>query len=179
MLNISEPTYLTVFNNTDYFALDGQFYKPEEIRNDPDLLAKIDFDGDGVEDIDIDPVPIANVRYASGGVFWTDAVTIQPRNYTRIAVLVDSQSPIPLVVQRQFPNSPLGLFQASVQPMKVQLTRDPPFVSVIEKTRGFYRWYLLYLYKNWGAQPSVDAIDALEDVVPDPGPTEASVVVLQ
>jgi hypothetical protein len=102
MLNISEPTYLTVFNNTDYFALDGQFYKPEEIRNDPDLLAKIDFDGDGVEDIDIDPVPIANVRYASGGVFWTDAVTIQPRNYTRIAVLVDSDptcSPTPIPEQ--------------------------------------------------------------------------------
>ena len=78
MLNISEPTYLMVFNNTDYFGLDGVFYTPGEIRDDPALLAKVDFNGDGVEDIDLDPVPIHNIRYGVSGTFWTGPATIQP-----------------------------------------------------------------------------------------------------
>lgn len=173
--NISEPTYLTVFNNTDYFALDGAFYTPEQIRSDPELLARVDFNGDGREDINLDPVAINAVRYGSGAFFWTDPATLQATEYTRIAALADSSSAIDLRIQYQFAGGALRNLFAGVTPLTVQLIRDPAVVSTIAETRGFHRWYLLYLYKVWGASPPLDAIDDLPDIDPPPQPTAIAV----
>lgn len=179
MLNISEPTYLMVFNNTDYFGLDGVFYTPGEIRDDPALLAKVDFNGDGVEDIDLDPVPIHNIRYGVSGTFWTGPATIQPKAFTRIAVLVDSSQPIPLRIPFQFQSGSLGTHVASVQPVRLQLTRDPSQVSAFAKVRGFHHWQLLYLSKNQGVRPPDDSINDLPMIEPRPQPTEVTVTYLQ
>ena len=48
--DISEPMHFTVFNSTDRFYLDGELRTGDEIRNDPALLARVDFNGDGVVD---------------------------------------------------------------------------------------------------------------------------------
>jgi hypothetical protein len=50
--DISEPMHFTVFNSTDRFYLDGELRAGEEIRNDPALLARVDFNGDGVVELD-------------------------------------------------------------------------------------------------------------------------------
>ena len=37
--DISEPTHLMIYNNSDYYAVDGVFHTPAEIRADPAVVA--------------------------------------------------------------------------------------------------------------------------------------------
>jgi hypothetical protein len=61
--DLNEPMHIGMFNSTDRFYLDGELWTAPEIRNSPDLLTRVDFNGDGqVDDKDgepyIDPIDI-------------------------------------------------------------------------------------------------------------------------
>ncbi len=181
-VNLSEPTYLTVFNNTDYFAIDGELHTPEEIRSDPELRARVDLDGDGDvddQDIDIDPVPMHDVRIAVDD-YLTGPATLQPKNYFRIAVLTGwpDRFPFrfPVYTEYRFPDGFTDFALHNVLPLQNQLEREPTRLSAIARSRGFYHWYLLWIFKSHGdGDVPVNAIQSLPDLSGDPGPTPITV----
>lgn len=68
--NISEPTPIDVFNNTDYSCLNSVWYK----YDDPAAMAIVDSNGDGIADRnDIYPHTISNISFLAGSA---DAVTL-------------------------------------------------------------------------------------------------------
>lgn len=48
MKDLNEPQHFSIWNTTDRFYLDGVLRTADEIRTTPVLLARVDFDGDGV-----------------------------------------------------------------------------------------------------------------------------------
>ncbi|NYT20080.1 MAG: hypothetical protein GKC08_07320, partial [Methanosarcinales archaeon] len=48
MKDLNEPMHICLWNATDRFYLDGVLRTGQEIRNDPDLLGRVDFDGDEI-----------------------------------------------------------------------------------------------------------------------------------
>jgi hypothetical protein len=169
--NISEPTYLTIFNNSDYFAINGTFHKPSDIRSDPDLIRYVDFNNDGIIDVNIDPETMFGVNFQIAGQALTDAGALDATRYFRVALLADARSYVPLRVPYTFPSSFPDNFAGSISTLDTQLSRKPAFVSIIGKTRNFYRWDLLYIFKGVGPLPRIDAIGALDPLPSDPGPS--------
>lgn len=61
--DISEPTPVDVYNNTDYSCLNGVWYR----YNDPAAMAIVDSNGDGIADrSDIYPHSISNISFLAG-----------------------------------------------------------------------------------------------------------------
>lgn len=61
--NISEPTPVDVYNNTDYTCLNGTWYR----YDDPAAMAIVDSNNDGIADLgDIYPHTINNISFLSG-----------------------------------------------------------------------------------------------------------------
>ncbi|OGL46731.1 MAG: hypothetical protein A2W05_02170 [Candidatus Schekmanbacteria bacterium RBG_16_38_10] len=48
MKDLNEPQHFSIWNATDRFYLDGVLRTANEIRNDPSLLARVDFNGNGI-----------------------------------------------------------------------------------------------------------------------------------
>lgn len=48
MKNLNEPDHYSLWNSTDQYVLYGNLYYPVEIKNNPTLASRVDFDGDGV-----------------------------------------------------------------------------------------------------------------------------------
>jgi len=48
LLDLNEPQHFSIWNATDMFYLDGVLRTADEIRNTPELLARVDFDSDGI-----------------------------------------------------------------------------------------------------------------------------------
>jgi hypothetical protein len=178
--NISEPTYLAVFNNSDYFQLDGRLYTPEEIRSDPALTSRVDFDHDGDvddKDINIDPEPMLNVRFAIGDHYLTEPATLDPKNYLRIAVLSDTEELIPVRIPNRFASTFGSNNTYNVVPLQTQLSRQPYVLSALDKTRGVHFWFMLFVVKYFGpGTPPIGTLKTLEPVSPDPGPTPVTLV---
>ena len=99
MKDINEPMHITIINATDRFYLDGILRTADQIRSDPALLARVDFDGDGIAgeweagEPYIDPFDI----YAGLGFSedyqesWTPFYTpLPPGTYGRLILLTDT-----------------------------------------------------------------------------------------
>lgn len=70
--DISEPTPVDVYNNTDYTCLNNTWYR----YDDPEAMAIVDSNGDGIADrSDIYPHTISNISFLSGpaGMGYLDA----------------------------------------------------------------------------------------------------------
>jgi hypothetical protein len=94
MKDLKEPLHATVWNSTDRFYLDHVLYTADEIKNNPALLSKVDHNGDGVSDENIDP---ANMSIRIGFNFnpWADIHPVEfyslpPGRYGRMILLVDT-----------------------------------------------------------------------------------------
>lgn len=166
--NISEATYLSVMNGSDYFAIDDQFYTPEEIRNDENLKRR-------VGTTNIDPEGLA-LLYQVNGETVAGPVTLDQKRHTRIALLVDADfkpplsgpPPIDLTVHWGFARSGGGISGLPTNPIRNQLARAPATLSKIAVTRGITYWRMLYLYKGIGfPDPTLARIEALPPVDPN------------
>jgi hypothetical protein len=81
MKDLDEPTHISIWNSTDRFYLDGVLRTADEIRKDPALLARVDHNGDGTPDEQIDPYPItAKLAFSSTST----TPTTYPITYTNM-----------------------------------------------------------------------------------------------
>lgn len=153
--DISEPTYLAVFNNTDYYGIDGVLYSPTEIRQTPELLERVDLNGDGEPDYNIDPEPLTGVRYIVNGRSLAETATLEPNNFTRLVVLSDNAEVpftpnIDLNVLLNVEQGGLQVYSSRVPALTTQFARPPNVVSAIEEMRGTYQWFLIWFSKQLG-----------------------------
>ena len=174
--DISEPTYIAVFNNTDYYGIDGVLYSPDEIRQTPDLLSRVDLNGDGEPDYDIDPEPLTGVQYIVNGNPVTETATLEPNHFARLAVLSDNASApftpnIDLHVLMNIEQGGLQVYAGTVSALTTQFSRPPNSVSAIQEMRGMYQWSLIWFSKQLGTTgaPGEAFLDLppLEEI-PDP-----------
>jgi len=87
-LDVSEPTFILGWNNSDYFIFDGAFYTPDEIRADEEKMAVIRGNpSDPDDDIDINPDDVINIRHGFGGPVLTGPASLGPVRHQRIALL--------------------------------------------------------------------------------------------
>lgn len=95
--DISEPTHLIVYNNSDYYAVDGKFYTPEQIRADATLSQR-------VQGRDIDPKPLARVAmtFVANQHITGAAGPVPVNGYVRVAVLADVDRPFTMNVLTAF-----------------------------------------------------------------------------
>lgn len=91
--DISEPTHLVVYNNTDYFAVDGKLYTPAQIRADATLSQK-------TSGMNIDPRPLAAVGLSvvEGQPIAGLAGPVPVNGYVRVAVLGEKDAPLSLTI---------------------------------------------------------------------------------
>ncbi|MEO6928237.1 MAG: hypothetical protein ABI190_03650 [Casimicrobiaceae bacterium] len=105
-IDISEPTFFSIFNNTDYVYLGGSCYTPQQVKDDPQLWKRVnpqclnpvhpaDILNDAcynakyslqLQDVASDPPRLVIANNVSVG---TDG-RIPPRRFSRFAVLADS-----------------------------------------------------------------------------------------
>ncbi len=93
--DISEPTYISYLNSTDYFWVLDNFYTPGEISNSALLygwLKRICDSNSPIYPPNINPEPL-QFQYRFGGPVLA-TVTLPAKRYARIAVLVDYDVPI-------------------------------------------------------------------------------------
>lgn len=146
--NLSEPTYLSVINGSDYYGIDNALYSPEEIRADDELSERV-----GNDNIDPEPLLVQQIRL--GGQTVAMDGMVPAKGLLRIAVLADTevrtplQGPEPIDVQitRGFASRFLETSSHLVSPIHNQLARSPAVVSEIALRRGIPGWFQLYVYK--------------------------------
>lgn len=152
--NASEPTWLSIINGSDYYAIDGAFYTPEEIRADPVLLQR-------VSGVNFDPEPLATA-FSIGATRITDEGSLEAKSFHRLAVLADAEirppasAPPPLEVRTKlaFPSTNESEPAFLVSVIRNQLAREPYVLSRIGIVRGIPVWQFVYVYKATGARPT-------------------------
>jgi len=97
MKDINEPMHIVVWNSTDRFYLDGALRTADEIRNDSQLLSRVDHNGDGVSDEYIDPYAITSKlafssTSATPGSYPVTYSNLPAGRYGRMIVLTDATS---------------------------------------------------------------------------------------
>jgi hypothetical protein len=187
--NLSEPTYISLINGSDYFGIDSTLYTPEEIRSRPDLR-------DRAAGANIDPEPLENVRFLIGGVPVTDAGFLPAKEHHRIAVLADAEfrppatgpAMIRVEIQSAFPNGGTSRFEFEIPPIRNQLARAPGMLSRIDAARrGLTSWFSLYRFKLLaGSSISAEEVDSKPPMDPNcldggklvcvPPPTPISII---
>lgn len=175
--NISEPTYISVLNMSDYFNVGGEFVTPAEIRNSASLREQVEAAGYDVDSVGIDPEPLQNVRLSIGGVQLTNPKTLQPKAYLRVAVLSDIDPKVPsaspttsvAVSHEFFPSITYPqTYSLRILPLQNQLARPPGVLSKVWLARGLPFWKMLIIHKGFGPW-SPDQLDQLASLDPSCG----------
>lgn len=167
--NLSEPTYITLINGSDYFGIDGELYTPEEIRARDDLRNRTGA-------VNIDPEPLVNVTMSVAGIPIAGVGTLPAKGHHRIAVLTDAEfqapetgpAPIRVEIRSRFSSGPLGITTLVGPPIRNQLARAPATLSGINiERRGITSWISLYRFKQLaGSVITAEKIDALPPMDP-------------
>lgn len=187
--NLSEPTYISLINGSDYFGIDGELYTPEEIRARADLRSRIGA-------VNIDPEPLVNVTMSVAGMPIAGVGTLPAKGHHRIAVLTDAEfqapetgpAPIQVEIRSRFSSGPLGITTLVGPPIRNQLARAPATLAGISiERRGITSWMSLYRFKQLaGSVITAEKIDALPPMdptcfdganwscVPSPAPIEVA-----
>ncbi len=143
-IDISEPTFLSIQNNTDYVYLRGRCYKPQEIRADPslwNLVTSICKNAAHPEDImsaacynaklgfRLDDASSDAPRFSISNAYTADSdQRIPPARFARFAALTDKDKGFKLHVYLQQPefSSYLKLVDMDVVPYRAHLSRTTP-----------------------------------------------------
>lgn len=167
--NLSEPTYISLINGSDYFGIDGELYTPEEIRARADLRSRIGA-------VNIDPEPLVNVTMSVAGMPIAGVGTLPAKGHHRIAVLTDAEfqapedgpAPIQVEIRSRFSSGPLGITTLVGPPIRNQLARAPATLTGISiERRGITSWMSLYRFKQLaGSVITAEKIDALPPMDP-------------
>jgi hypothetical protein len=167
--DISEPTHVIVYNNSDYYAVDGRFYTPAQIRSDPAL-------SQGVAGRNIDPAPLEAVSLTVvperpiTGV----AQAVPVNGYVRVAVLADVDAPFPLQVLARFAGAgdTLTTFPG-VWAATTSLRDEPAYITPFGIYRGTRAHFVDVVFKANSTAPLADdeLVTMSTRTVADPGPT--------
>ncbi|MGH8482295.1 MAG: hypothetical protein ACRES8_07535 [Nevskiaceae bacterium] len=167
--DISEPTHLMIYNNSDYYAVDGTFYTPAQIRADQALSSR-------VQGLDFDPAALTGVTLAVvRDKPLTEASDAVPVNgYVRAVVLADVDQPFSLNVRSGFERGgSIDSTFAGIWANTTDLRGETAFITPFAIWRGPRTHFVDVVFKANNAVPLAD--DALTVIsgrdAGDPGPT--------
>jgi hypothetical protein len=167
--DISEPTHLVVYNNSDYFAVDGKFYTPAQIRADATLSQK-------TAGMDIDPRPLAAVALAvtPGRPITYESGSVAVNGYVRAAVLADADAPFDLSVLSRFEGGGYSVASFSgIWPAVIDLRTEQGYITAYGIFRGPRGNFFDVVFKaNSDAPMLAGELETMSGrIVADPGPT--------
>jgi hypothetical protein len=167
--DISEPTHLVVYNNSDYFAVDGKFYTPAQIRSDPALAQR-------VASMNIDPKPLTAVALAvvQGKPITGTPASVSVNGYVRVAVLADADAPINLDVLTRFESGGFSVSSfAGIWPAVIDLRNPDGYITAYGIYRGPRGNFFDVVFKANSDAPLLDGeLTAMSGrMAGDPGPT--------
>jgi len=167
--DISEPTHLMIYNNSDYYAVDGKFYTPAQIRSDEALSNR-------VGSLDIDPAALNGITLAvvSGKPLTEPSGAVPVTGYVRVAVLADVDAPFDLSVRSSFERGGAvdstfpGIWAATID-----LRGEQAFITPLAIYRGPRSHFVDVVFKANNAVPLGDTelVTMSGRDAPDPGPT--------
>ncbi|MGH8028927.1 MAG: hypothetical protein ACREO3_03230, partial [Arenimonas sp.] len=167
--DISEPTHLMVYNNSDYYLVDGKFYTPAQIRASTAL-------SDRVKGLNIDPSPLTGVALSivAGKPVTDPSGAVAVNGYVRVAVLADVDAPFSLGVKATFQtggsvNSTFGGIWANT----TDLRGEPAYITPLGIYRGPRAHFVDVVFKANNSFPMADneLVTMSGRTVADPGPT--------
>jgi hypothetical protein len=160
-IDLSEPTFFSAYNNTDYVYLGGRCYKPQDVASDPTLWQRVNSTcrvplhpedvmsnacymskfGFRLQSVNIDPPSIIVATEIS-----TDGDRrVPPAHFSRFALLMDPQNGVDLEVL--FRNPGLIIDPADrrihVAPFRAHTSRTTPGLSTndfYERRRDIKTW---------------------------------------
>ena len=157
--DISEPTFTTIYNDTDFVSLGGTCYRPDAIAASDNLWNQLALtcrdvsSGSRKVSDSCARVPL-NVRYTFGST--ASPVTVAKerggafddrllhRRFARIALLGDSGTPLPVTFD--FHNAPLHAPGGDTQQESLEtyiVQKDAPILDAYSKHRGIKFWNAL------------------------------------
>lgn len=167
--DISEPTHLIVYNNSDYYAVDGKFYTPAEIRASATLSQR-------VQGQNIDPKPLDTVALAvvPGRPLTGAAGPVAVNGYVRVAVLADVDQPFSLGVLTRFEGGVLldtrfdGIWASTIDLRGAQV-----YITPLGIYRGARGHFVDVVFRANNATPLLDGelVAMSGRMLADPGPT--------
>jgi hypothetical protein len=167
--DISEPTHLSIYNSSDYFAVDGKLYTPAQIKADPALSQR-------VAGLNIDPRALTGLAMAivPGKPIVGSSGLVPVNGYVRVAVLADADKPMSLSVLSRFEGT--GFSEATfpaVWPTVIDLRSPEGYITPYGIFRGPRASFFDVLFKANSSAPlaSGELLTLSGRLVADPGPT--------
>ena len=172
--DISEPTHVVVYNNSDYYAVDGKFYTPAEIRSDPTLTQR-------TQGQVIDPRALRDVSLAFASGRFVAGPSTQPvgvNGYLRVAVLAERDQTFNVSVRLRFEGGSLSTSTfAGIIPATIELRDEIAFITPLGLWRGMRAHMVDVAYRAADNVPLGEnelAVMSTRDLA-DPGPTQIPV----
>jgi hypothetical protein len=167
--DISEPTHLMVYNNSDYYAVDGKFYTPQQIQSDPALKQR-------VGSVSVDPKPLSSVAMVvvPNKPLTGEATGVPVNGYVRVAVLADVDKPFSLSVLTRFEG---GAYSSStfggIWASTIDLRGEPAYITPLGIYRGPRAHFVDVVFRANNTTPLLDGelLTMSTRTVADPGPT--------
>ena len=163
--DISEPTFIEIMNNTDYHLIDGVYYRPDEIRNDPVLLSRVN------DEAWLDPVEQSVTFNFGGGQ--VGATTIPPSAYARFGVMADYPSVV--VNVRSHTWSRWTMLTAHANEHRYDpVAREYVILEIPSATSRNTHYHKLLSYFKWSgtydseAADNTEGLDDVDDLDPRP-----------
>jgi hypothetical protein len=167
--DISEPTHLVIYNNSDYYLVDGTFYTPEQIRASATLSNR-------TAGLNIDPSALNGVTLSvvAGKPVTDPSGAVGVNGYVRVAVLADIDAPFSLGVKASFQSG--GTANATFNGIwanTTDLRGEPAYITPFGIYRGTRVHFVDVVFKANSAAPIADGelVTMSGRAVPDPGPT--------
>ncbi|MCW9057263.1 MAG: hypothetical protein OQL11_00085 [Gammaproteobacteria bacterium] len=167
---ISAPTTFLFMNSTDYFMLDGVFYRPNEILNDPVLFQRIDLNGNGIydpeaevnADINIDPeVTVYTFNFGSQEV---GNAELPPASFLRFSVLSDLPT-IRINVRAQEHGSAIwSVFDRDMEIRKYDPSIQDFIWTAYTTVRGASAFHRVSRYRKTGSSGTEQDASVLDDI---------------
>lgn len=166
--DISEPTHVVVYNNSDYFAVNGKFYTPQQIRADASLSQQ-------TAGMNIDPKPLAGVSiWVVSGKPLTDLSGAVPVNgYVRLALLADRDDPFTLNVSTRFEGTGSSVSSfPGIPGAVIDLRNEDGYITAYGIYRGPRGNFFDAVFKGTNAPLADGELTTMSGrLVADPGPT--------
>lgn len=177
-IDISEPTFITVFNNTDYVYMNGSCYTPQQVKAEPALWNRVSpgcLNPDHAEDVlnefcynakfglqlqstdsDTPVLTVSNESTAEADR------RIPPKRFSRVAILTDGNNGVDLSFHFWNPTLeiPEEAKHVHIAPYHAHKSRVTPGISTRDAFgtyRGVHAWYAIAFMRN------VETMEIAED----------------
>jgi hypothetical protein len=158
--DIAEPTYFSIINSTDYFAIDGTYYLVSDIYKDDALKERVKYRN-------IDPYPLTHIQIkgqSNNPTLILEKAVLEAASYFRIALLVDDSS-----FKLQYSHQTRWGNRNQSYHLPSRIDQKGSSASYLTRKRGIYHWTFVQSFGTFdGNLPEDRGIPAFDSLEPKP-----------